>query len=298
MMDLGATICRPKPACRRARSPKIVSPDKAARRNASAKARRLRPHRRRRLVDRAEWRNLAGAAAGQGHARGNGCLPGPEWSEKPPAVRPLAHVSHGFTHFTLDLHIVVRADPPAKAGGSRSISSPKRGCRRSIARRSRPCSISGVPLPPDPFFSGAGFDRADHLRADPAAIAELYGDDEARQLVWQDGAPAVDEQGKLRWKPVEGSPPLFLGFNHGSPRFSALPDGDPTTTAYAHFQLLGSLDARRGPDVRGRTEPGELAPAPWALLVVRRSDRSQPRRLVADVRLVRVRALSAESIRS
>ena len=102
-------------------------------------------------------------------------------------------------------------------------------------------------MPPDPFFAGAGFDRADHLRADPAAIAELYGHDEARQLVWRDGAPAVDEQGKLRWKPVEGSPPLFLGFNHGSPRFSALPDGDPTTTAYAHFQLLGSLDAGEAP---------------------------------------------------
>jgi len=102
-------------------------------------------------------------------------------------------------------------------------------------------------LPPDPFFAGAGFDRADHLRGDPAAIAELYGHDEARQLIWLDGAPAVDEQGKLRWQQIEGSPPLFLGLDHGSPRFSALPDGDAPATAYAHFQLLGMLDAAEAP---------------------------------------------------
>jgi len=102
-------------------------------------------------------------------------------------------------------------------------------------------------VPPDPFFAGEGFDRADHLRADPAAIASLHDREETRQLVWSDGAPAVDEQGRLRWEPVEGSPPLFLGFDHGSPRFSALPDGDAPSTAYAHFQLLGLLDAASAP---------------------------------------------------
>jgi NAD+ diphosphatase len=104
-----------------------------------------------------------------------------------------------------------------------------------------------MPLRPDPFFAGEGLDRADHLRADPAAIASLHGSGEARQLVWLDGAPAVDEQGRLRWEAVEGSPPLFLGFNRGSPRFSALADGDAPATAYAHFQLLGLLDAADAP---------------------------------------------------
>jgi NAD+ diphosphatase len=102
-------------------------------------------------------------------------------------------------------------------------------------------------LRPDPFFGGEGLDRADHLRADPAAIAAVLGHEEARQLAWHDGAPAVDEHGKLRWGPVNGEPPLFLGFNHGSPRFSALPDGDAPATAYAHFQLLGLLDADEAP---------------------------------------------------
>lgn len=102
-------------------------------------------------------------------------------------------------------------------------------------------------MPPDPFFSGDGLDRADHLRADPGAIAELCRHSEARQLVWQDGAPAIDDQGRLRWAPVEGAPPLLLGLNHESPRFSALPDGNATASAYAHFHLLSQLDAREAP---------------------------------------------------
>jgi len=70
---------------------------------------------------------------------------------------------------------------------------------------------------------------------------------EARQLVWQDGAPAIDEQGRLLWGPVEESPPLFLGLNHGSPRFASVPHGDVPATAYAHFQLLSLLDATEAP---------------------------------------------------
>jgi NAD+ diphosphatase len=102
-------------------------------------------------------------------------------------------------------------------------------------------------LPPEPFFTGEGLDRADHLRADPAAIAELCGGLEARQLVWHEGAPAIDELGRLRWQPVEGSPPLLLGISQGAARFSALPDGDAPATPYAHFQLLGLLDAGEAP---------------------------------------------------
>ena len=102
-------------------------------------------------------------------------------------------------------------------------------------------------MPADPFFAGGGLDRADHLRADPAAIAELQGHGEARQLAWQDGAPAVDEQGRLHWQPVSGSPPLLLGLDQGSPRFSILPEGDAPATAYAHFHLLSLLDPGEAP---------------------------------------------------
>lgn len=110
-----------------------------------------------------------------------------------------------------------------------------------------PCSPERKPLQPSPFFSGAGLDRADHLRADPDAIAALHGHTDARQLVWGNGAPAIDEQGKLLWQAVEGSPPLFLGLNDQRPHFSALPDGDAPIDARAHFQLLSLLDAAEAP---------------------------------------------------
>ena len=96
-------------------------------------------------------------------------------------------------------------------------------------------------MPPEPFFSGEGLDRADHLRANPEAIWALHGKPDARMLMWENGAPAVDELGKLCWQVVEGAPPLFLGFGHGAPRFSSLPDGDAPIDARAHFQLLSVL---------------------------------------------------------
>ena len=102
-------------------------------------------------------------------------------------------------------------------------------------------------MPPDPFFAGDGLDRADHLRARPEEVALLCSASEALQLVWDNGAPAVDQLGKLRWQPVEGSPPLFLGLNDAHPRFSTLPDGDAPVDARAHFQLLGLLDAAEAP---------------------------------------------------
>src|SRR4030095_5781292 len=90
-------------------------------------------------------------------------------------------------------------------------------------RRSTPSSAGRKHLPPEPFFAGNGLDRADHLRADPAAILTLHGHKEALELSWEGGAPAIDETGKLRWQPVDGTPPVLLGFNLGSPRFSSLP---------------------------------------------------------------------------
>ena len=102
-------------------------------------------------------------------------------------------------------------------------------------------------MPPDPFFAGNGLDRADHLRADPAAIDALRRRDDARELVWENGAPQVDEEGRLLWRPLTGDAPLFLGLNGGSPRFSSLPDGKVPIDARAHFALLSLLDAADAP---------------------------------------------------
>jgi NAD+ diphosphatase len=102
-------------------------------------------------------------------------------------------------------------------------------------------------LPPKPFFSGDGLDRADHLRADVEAIRQLVGHPSARQLIWENGTPAIGELGKLGWQAASGTPPLFLGLDGEIPCFSHLPDGSAAIDARAHFQLLSMVDAREAP---------------------------------------------------
>ncbi len=120
MMDLGATICRPRnpdcPACPLASdcaafasglpenfpAPKIV---------------RARPHRHGVAwwIERDDALWLVRRPA-RGLLGGMAALPGEEWNEASPADRPIVTVRHGFTHFTLDLHLVARADPPPGSG--------------------------------------------------------------------------------------------------------------------------------------------------------------------------------------
>jgi NAD+ diphosphatase len=102
-------------------------------------------------------------------------------------------------------------------------------------------------MPPEPFFCSEGLDRVDHLRADPQAIAELCARADALELVWDNGAPAIDSEGSLRWQPFSGERPVLLGLNDGAPCFSALPDGAAPIDARAHFQLLSLLDAADAP---------------------------------------------------
>jgi A/G-specific adenine glycosylase len=115
MMDLGATICRPKkPLCGEC---PLASGCKAyASGNPEAypapKVRRPRPHRH----GVAWWIERDGAIwlvrrPAKGMLGGMAALPGPEWGNEKTAVSGLTTVSHGFTHFTLDLHIVSRASP-------------------------------------------------------------------------------------------------------------------------------------------------------------------------------------------
>lgn len=103
-------------------------------------------------------------------------------------------------------------------------------------------------MPPEPFFSGEGIDRADALRCKPEAVRELLCSSEARELAWADGAPALDERGRLKWIPVSGEPELFLGLNDHHPRFARLPDYSQTPgDQRAHFDMLALLDSRDAP---------------------------------------------------
>ncbi|HXG80939.1 MAG TPA: A/G-specific adenine glycosylase [Sphingomicrobium sp.] len=115
MMDLGATICRPKapdcPACPLAADCKAFACG-APEAFSVAKTKRERPHRH----GIAWWIERDGAVwlvrrPEKGMLGGMAALPGPEWGDEAPKSPALAIVTHGFTHFTLDLHIVARAEP-------------------------------------------------------------------------------------------------------------------------------------------------------------------------------------------
>ena len=115
MMDLGATICRPKRAdCQACPLADGCQAHASGRPEAfpAPKAKRVRPHRH----GVAWWTERNGAIwlvrrPPKGLLGGMAALPGPDWTTAPPALKPAATLSHGFTHFTLDLHIVAKAAP-------------------------------------------------------------------------------------------------------------------------------------------------------------------------------------------
>ena len=99
-------------------------------------------------------------------------------------------------------------------------------------------------MPPEPFFTGAGLNRADALRAAPERIAELAGRADARELVWRQGIPAIDREGRLEWQEV-GASALFLGLEGDAPRFSAL--AEPAQQVFSVMPLLAQLDGADAP---------------------------------------------------
>lgn len=99
-------------------------------------------------------------------------------------------------------------------------------------------------FPAEPFFSGAGLNRADALRADPQALRGLAADPLARQLRWEGGLPGLSDEGRLLWDKAE-EPELFLGFDLRSPCFSAIED--VTADARTAFPLMALLRAEDAP---------------------------------------------------
>ena len=120
LMDLGAGICRPKapdcPSCPIAahcRAQALGTPEAFP----APKVRKERPHR----FGIAWWVRRGDQVwlvrrPGSGLLGGMAALPGPEWSEERPPANPIAVHRHGFTHFTLDLLVVPRAEPPPGEG--------------------------------------------------------------------------------------------------------------------------------------------------------------------------------------
>ena len=116
MMDLGATICRPKkPRCGECplslHCAAFASGDPQS--VPERRKRAARPHRH----GVAYWVERAGSVwltrrPPQGLLGGMAALPGSDWSEaEPGGANALGTVRHVFTHFSLDLHLVPREEP-------------------------------------------------------------------------------------------------------------------------------------------------------------------------------------------
>ena len=99
-------------------------------------------------------------------------------------------------------------------------------------------------LPPEPFFSGPGLDRADYLRANDEELRRLAGSPAALELVWRDGLPALDGGSRLELRSATCTD-LFLGLQDGSPVFCSCQGefGD----AWKAFPLLAILEPRDAP---------------------------------------------------
>ena len=120
LMDLGATLCRPRapdcPACPlrgHCTAARLGTPEAFP----APKAKKERPHR----FGLAWWVRQGDAVwlvrrPATGLLGGMAALPGPDWVEERPAANPLAIHRHGFTHFTLDLLVVPKAEPPPGEG--------------------------------------------------------------------------------------------------------------------------------------------------------------------------------------
>jgi A/G-specific adenine glycosylase len=115
MMDLGATICRPKsPECGRCplSADCIALASGGPERYPAAKPKKLRPTRH----GIAWWIELDGCVwlvrrPGKGMLGGMAALPGPEWTEAADQASPsLGRVTHVFTHFRLELAVVSKAE--------------------------------------------------------------------------------------------------------------------------------------------------------------------------------------------
>ncbi|MXP24535.1 NAD(+) diphosphatase [Altererythrobacter indicus] len=88
-----------------------------------------------------------------------------------------------------------------------------------------------------PQFTGSPIDRADHVRSDPARLAEVMVPS-ARLLKLDGLAPVMDEHNSLIWGALSEAPGdaelVFLGLRDGVAHVAMVPDKGSIDPAYAH----------------------------------------------------------------
>jgi NAD+ diphosphatase len=98
---------------------------------------------------------------------------------------------------------------------------------------------------PRPGFTGAGIDRADHLRLDEARLAELTASLGARLLRLSSLDPLLDEEGRLGWGSLaeleEGAELIFLGLDGETPLFAPMARAELGQRAWSVFRILGLM---------------------------------------------------------
>ncbi|HEX8936705.1 MAG TPA: A/G-specific adenine glycosylase [Sphingomicrobium sp.] len=146
MMDLGATVCRPKRPrcglCPLAADCRALAAG-AAEDFPERKPRAARPHK----YGVAYWIEHGGEVwlvrrPARGLLGGMAALPGDEWTDAAPErLNRLGTIRHIFTHFSLDLQIVARADPQGE-GWWQSLDSLKEAGLPTLYRKAADLALN------------------------------------------------------------------------------------------------------------------------------------------------------------